>query len=92
MMTEVQIMSFLHAWWENISISKVLASINSYLPLVLLPCVHVFLFNIGCIGSCVTSLLSTHITMMSKTFYFKMVDDVIGVFLGKCYENQASLP
>ena len=35
-----------------------------------------FLFNMGCIGRHVTSLLSRHVTMTSETFYFKMADTI----------------
>ena len=45
-----------------------------------------FLFNIGCIGSPVTLLLSTHITAMAETFYFKMAD-MIAVFFCCCFFN-----
>ena len=41
---------------------------------------HVFLFNIDCIGRQVTSSLSTHVTTTQETFNFKMVD-AIAVFI-----------
>ena len=35
---------------------------------------HVFLFNIGCIGCQVTWLFSAHVTTTSETFYFIMAE------------------
>ena len=46
-----------------------------------LPCVYVFLFNIGCIGRHVTSPLIAHVTMTPETFFSKMVDTIAGFFL-----------
>ena len=48
-----------------------------YLTLVIAPQAHLRArvpFNIGCIGSHITSSLSAHATTTSETFYFKMAD------------------
>ena len=49
---------------------------------------HVFLFNIGCIGRHVATSLSAYVTTMSETFNFKVADAIAVFSQCKCYENK----